>query len=298
MNNCLNDQHTVFSVKADDKLLKSVWECSNLKVSQWKMNHPSDTEDKQAIGLTSEDEAESLEAAARVARCRFGGSLIPEAQPSLVLPEHHPTDDEVVVKKRTLKCVKQQVLALLCGEDLPEGAQAREVAEVLYEGLAVPRGETTCFVCRQVFKTHHCAAIHMGIHRDEKFPCHKCGKVLANKRTWTEHTKACVQGNWVSCPVCGQEYASALIMCQHHQAKHGVDAAVLQGGFVCPFCGKVYQIKNTWWEHKPYCPNNPDRKGPYYCRVAGCPSAGHPFTRVRNLNFHMSNMHGWKEQHT
>ena len=58
-----------------------------------------------------------------------------------------------------------------------------------------------------------------------------------------EHTKACVQGNQVACPVCGQEYASALIMHQHHRAKHGADAAVPQGGYVCLFCGKAYQVK-------------------------------------------------------
>ena len=295
MNDCLNDQHAVFSVKADSNLLKMVWECSDLKVSQWKIQHPSDTEDEHTVGLTSEDEAEGLEAAPGVTRHSFGGPPIPEAQPALVLPQHHPADDEVVMKKRALKHVKQQVLALLHGEDLPEGAQAREVTEVPYEVLAVPRGETTCPVCRQVFKTHHRLTVHMGIHRGEKFPCGKCGKVLATRRTWTEHTKACVQGNWVACPVCGQEYASALMMCQHHHAKHGADAAVPQGGFVCPFCGKAYQVKKTWQEHKPYCPDNPDRKGPYYCRVAGCPVADHPFTHVRNLNLHMSNMHGWKE---
>ena len=155
MNNCLNDQHAVFSVKADSNLLKMVWECSNLKVSQWKIQHPSDTEDEQTVGLTSEDEAEGLEAAPRVTRCSFGGPPILEAQPVLAPPEHCPADDEVVMKKRALKHVKQQVLALLHGEDLPEGAQAREVAEVLYEVLAVSRGETTCPVCRQVFKTHH-----------------------------------------------------------------------------------------------------------------------------------------------
>ena len=37
--------------------------------------------------------------------------------------------------------MKQQVLALLWGEDLPEGAQAREVAEVPYEVPSVPRGK-------------------------------------------------------------------------------------------------------------------------------------------------------------
>ena len=35
-----------FSVKADRALLKSVWECSEIKVSGWKIQHPSDTEDE------------------------------------------------------------------------------------------------------------------------------------------------------------------------------------------------------------------------------------------------------------
>ena len=183
MTDCLNDQHAVFSVKADSNLLKMVWECSDLKVSWWKIQHPSNTEDEQTIGLTSEDEAECLEAAPGVARHSFGGPPIPEAQPAPALPEHHPADDEVVVKKRALKRVKQQVSALLHGEDLPEGAQAREVTEVLYEVPAVPREETTCPVCRQVFKTHHRLTVHMGIYWGEKFPCGKCGKVLATRRT-------------------------------------------------------------------------------------------------------------------
>ena len=113
MKDCLNDQHAVFSVKADSNLLKTVWECSDLKVSQWKIQHPSNTEDEHTIGLTSEDEAEGLEAAPGVTRHSFGGPPIPEAQPALVLPQHHPADDEVVMKKRALKRVKQQVLALL-----------------------------------------------------------------------------------------------------------------------------------------------------------------------------------------
>ena len=87
-------------MKADSNLLKLVWECSDLKVSWWKIQHLSDTEDKQTVGLTSADEAEGLEAAPRVARCHFGGPPILEAQPALAPPEHHPAEDEVVVKKR------------------------------------------------------------------------------------------------------------------------------------------------------------------------------------------------------
>ena len=79
-----------------------------------------------------------------------------------------------------------------------------KIAEVPYEVPAVPRGETTCPVCRQVFKTHHCIRVHMGVHRGEKFPCGKCGKVLVNRRYLVEHTQACVQGNRVPCPVCNK----------------------------------------------------------------------------------------------
>ena len=106
-------------------LLKSVLECSMLKVSRWKVDHNSDTEDNGVVELSSEDEAEGLPATPRVARHRFGGPA-----PVPVPLEPHLAEDEVVVKKRALKQVKQQVLALLCGEDLPKGAQAREVTDI------------------------------------------------------------------------------------------------------------------------------------------------------------------------
>ena len=107
------------------KLLKSVLECLVIKVSRWKVDHHSDTKDDKLLGLSSEDKAEGLPATPRVARCRFGGPA-----PVPVPPEPRLAEDEVVVKKRALKWVKQQVSALLCGEDLPEGAQAREITEI------------------------------------------------------------------------------------------------------------------------------------------------------------------------
>ena len=167
-----------------------------------------------------------------------------------------------------------------------------------YEVPAVPRGETTCPVCQQVFKSHHRVIVHMGVHRGEKFPCGKCGKVLVNRRYLTEHTQVCVQGTKVSCTVCDKQYSSVHSMCKHHRAKHGADSVIPQGSFVCPFCGKSFQVKKTWGKHKPYCVDNPVCKGPYYCRVAGCPMADHTFIHVRNLNLHMSNIHRWKERHT
>ena len=90
-------------------------------------------------------------------------------------------EGEVVMKKRVLKHVKQQVTALLCGEDLPEGAEAREVAEVPYLLPAVARDVTKCPICERKFPNHHKLMKTMGVHRGEKFPCKKCGKVLASQ---------------------------------------------------------------------------------------------------------------------
>ena len=57
-----------------------------------------------------------------------------------------PSADEVLVKKRALKWVKQQVSALCSSlwEDLSEGAQAREVAEVPNQLPAIPREAKDC----------------------------------------------------------------------------------------------------------------------------------------------------------
>ena len=143
-------------MKAGRDLLKSVWECSEIKVTHWKITHPSDTEDERNVGLSSEDEAEGLEVAPGVARRGTGGPAALEPQPAPVPVPVRVAEDGVIIKKQAvLRRMKQQISALLQGEDLPEGAQGREVAKVPYEVPSVPRGETTCPVCRQSFKLHN-----------------------------------------------------------------------------------------------------------------------------------------------
>ena len=152
-----------------------------------------------------------------------------------------------------------------------------------YQIPAIPR-EADCPVCQQSFKTHHHLMVHMVVHRGKKFPCNKCGKVLVNRRMHSRHTAFHVHDKKVTCPDCGKQYSSSQWLKQHQKAKHD------EGTHVCLYCGKEYQIRKSWAEHKPYCQANPNRKGPYFCRVAGCPAADHPFSRMRNLNFHMSNI--------
>ena len=55
-----------------------------MKVSRWKITHPSDTEDEKNVGLSSKDEAEGLKEAPGVARRGTGGPATLEPQPAPV----------------------------------------------------------------------------------------------------------------------------------------------------------------------------------------------------------------------
>ena len=85
--------------------MKSVLETSRLLTSPYKADHPSDTTDGHEVGLSSEDEAESLPADPGMAH----RGVVTGPAPAPV-PEPRG-EDEVVVKKRALKRVKQQVSA-------------------------------------------------------------------------------------------------------------------------------------------------------------------------------------------
>ena len=92
------------SVLFDEDPLKSVLDCSDLVVSTWKRDHPSDTEDDVLVRLSSKNEVEGLATEPRVAR---KGPIVPAAVPAeaseSVLVVSHPSADEVLVKKRAFK---------------------------------------------------------------------------------------------------------------------------------------------------------------------------------------------------
>ena len=167
--------HFYISVVTDADNVKDVLEVLGLMVTQWKGAHPSNTEDEVNMGLTSEDEAEGLGPQTGVA---WRGQVARGGPPWGATPT--PVGEgEVVVKRQALRRMKQQVSALLRGKDLPEGAEAHKAAEVSYQLPAVERDAMVCPVCERELPNHHKLMKYMGVHHGEKFPCSKCGKVLA-----------------------------------------------------------------------------------------------------------------------
>ena len=53
--------HCIFSVHANKELIKDILTCTALTPSTYKTQHPDDTDDPEAVGGSSEDEAEGLE---------------------------------------------------------------------------------------------------------------------------------------------------------------------------------------------------------------------------------------------
>ena len=277
---------------ADEDNVKDVLLTSPLMVSWYRKEHPSDTEDEGDVGLSSEAEAEGLDPEAGAAQRGQAAREEPPwgATPTLV------GEGEVVVKRWALRRMKQQVSALLRGEDLSEGAEACKVAEVPYQLLAVERDATVCPVCERELPNHHKLMKHMGVHHGEKSPCSKCGRVLVSRHMLQAHQPACIQGKSVQCPDCGRHYASRQSIKQHHKVVHGVNRPEADEAFPCPHCKKNFSIKKSMREHSYICSSNPARKGPFFCRVPGCVKADHPFSQVKNLNAHLSGVHGWAER--
>ena len=152
---------------------------------------------------------------------------------------------------------------------------------VPYTLLIVDRGDNKCPVCHQTFKASHHLRHHMDIHKGTGYPCSKCHKSLSLRKMLRQHEQACKEGQHNVCDAWSKSYASAQILRQHVKVNHGVGHPELDEVFQCPHCQKEYRVKKSMQEHVGVCLQNPDRKGPFYCRVEGCPKACHQFNKSR-----------------
>ena len=176
----------LFAVKADEDLSKYVLECSRLSHTLWKHHFPQDTEDKAAVGISSEDEVDSMPpvdhqvrsvvrltpaapaapAAAAVGPATTMSMAATASMGTSTDAPQGPAPDEVVIKKSALLTMKRQVAVLIQGEELSAGgAGARGTLEVPYQVSTIRRKDTQCPVCHLSFKTPYRLRQHMDVHQ-------------------------------------------------------------------------------------------------------------------------------------
>ena len=123
----------LFAVKADEDLSKYVLECSRLSRTLWKNCFPQDTEDKAAVGISSEDKANGMPlvdhqvrrvvrptpaapappAAAAVGSAATMSTAATASMGTSTDAPQGSAPDEVVVKKSALLTMKRQVATLI-----------------------------------------------------------------------------------------------------------------------------------------------------------------------------------------
>ena len=270
-------------VRVNRELGKDVLTCRPLENSVFKSCHPDDTDDPDAVGVSSEDEAEGMEDILGISR-RLNRPPPSESSPPEPPAPPAPEVEEGFIKvpKKDLKRAQGILKDTLAGRKVRASGATRE--DVPFEVPEVHAGETSCELCCQCFKSTISLCHHMKTHTgDTGWSCDQCGKVLASGAMFDLHQKSCgkEKGHW--CQECTKGYSTKQALVAHLKAKHGPPPTVEQ--LTCPTCSKVFKLVKTMREHMA------SHKGPFFCRVEGC-NAG-PFALPKCLNHHMEERHSF-----
>ena len=272
------------SVRANKELVKDVLSCTALTPSTYKAHHPDDTDDPDAVGRSSEDEAEGMEEVLGVS-WRLQRPAEPEPSPAPPTPPSAPTEEGVIrVQKRDLKRAQGILGDILAGRKV-RAVSGASCEDVPFRIPTVQAGDRNCSLCHQSFASTKALKHHLKTHTgDTGWSCKACGKVLSTKLMLELHTASCGKGSKQhNCKECGKGYTTKQAMVAHLKAKHGPPPT--QEELTCPTCGKLFKILKTMREHLAV------HKEPYPCPVEGCDEG--PYSLPKCLNRHLADKHGF-----
>ena len=305
-----------FVVSVDEKNSKDVLDIQEIRYSGFKGEHPDDSEDYAAIGLSSEEEAEDLPENEFIRR-KFQAPIpdpVPPVPPVPAEdPQGAPQTASIQVPVEMLQQVHQALGQLLQGQpvtvpsvgSLP-GSQQRSTGptehheDVPFEVPVIKRGQKNCTLCSRKFYSTEAYRRHMKTHTGEQknvCPNPGCGRKLSSGRSLAEQLKTCGKERNVFCPRKGcKSMFVDLAGLQKHSITH---QTLKKSQRKCPGCDKDdFKREKSKKERWRVCPGNPNRVGPFPCPVPGCKrGTSDPFTRTRNLNQHLKNAHGHDPKH-
>ena len=251
---------------------------------------PSDSEDNIDIGLSSEEEAEDLAESPHIRRKFVPPPVPPQPQPAPSTSTGGSANIQVPVE--ALQKVKQYIGQLLGGEATPgvfpppEDPPAPTSEEVPFVVPKPKRGEKVCQLCQRKFWATETLRRHMQLHSGKQkhvCPNEGCGRKLSSKRSLETHLTTCHKEKEFFCKTkgCDKLFASKQALSAHEKTHKKLG----KGMGVCKGCGKEgFTKQKSLDDHYRTCAGNPDRVGPFPCRVAGCRRGpAKPFTRIRNL---------------
>ena len=291
-------------VPLDDQNQKMVVSVQDIRLSAHKDMHPSDSEDNVDIGLSSEEEAEDLPDDVHIRRKFVPPPVPPQSQPAPSTSTGGSANIQVPVE--ALQKVQQYIGQLLGGEATPgvflppEDPPAPTSEEVPFAVPKPKRGEKVCQLCQRKFWATETLRRHMQLHSGKQkhvCPNEGCGRKLSSKRSLETHLTTCQKEKEFFCKTkgCDKLFATKQALSAHEKTHKKLG----KGMGVCKGCGKEgFTKQKSLDDHYRTCAGNPDRVGPFRCRVAGCRRGpAKPFTRIRNLNIHLKAEHGFDPKH-
>ena len=134
------------SVRANEELVKDVLTCTALTPSTYKAQHPDNTDDPDAVGRSSEDEAEGMEEVLGISR-HLQKPVEPEPSPAPPTPPSAPTEEGVIrVQKKDLKRAQGILGDILAGRKVRavSGASCKDVP---FQIPMVQASDRDCSLC-------------------------------------------------------------------------------------------------------------------------------------------------------
>ena len=151
------------SVQAHEELIKDVLACTTLTPSMYKARHPDDTDDPEAIGGSSEDEAEGMEEVLGISR-RLQRPAGPEPSPAPPSQPSAPTEEGIIkVQKKDLKRAQGIIGYILAGRKV-RAVSGSSCEDVSFRLPMVQAGDRDCSLCHQSFASTKALKHHQKTH--------------------------------------------------------------------------------------------------------------------------------------
>ena len=212
----------------------------------------------------------------------------------------------VAVPVEALKQVRTAIDNIIAGLPVPPQQSTGATVSASQGSATMPfdivppkTGDKLCTVCQRTFHNTTALRRHQTTHTGKQdFICPNagCKRKLSSRISYDKHMTTCKVAKTFKCGTanCGKIFATKAALNAHSI----IHLQLVGPAAYCP-CGKgPFSIPKYKKDHFTTCDANPNKKGPFPCPFANFKRGpGNPFRRIRNLNTHLKDVHGYDAKH-